>query len=141
MLVDVKFQESFGDGRPVRLSQGVYEIKHFNFDHEIGLRGYDNKYPELTGIGCYGVCDDWQQVVQQCAELQPERPGLYVMSVTPIRKSEQSSSGGWRWHKWGAYIGTGEPTTEYLYDEPDFELVYVYSVYRMDRLSSFTKTS
>lgn len=149
MLVDVKFRLSedakilrilHGENKPVRLSQGVYEISHFSFGYEIGLGSADtdNTYPLLhhTGgpdeyLGCYGVCDNWQQVVQQCAELQPGHSGLYAMSVTPIRKSEQPPEGGWRWHKWGAYIGTGKPTREYLYNEPRFEVVYVYHIYEI----------
>lgn len=162
MLVDVKLNTQKdpvlvalaravgdGDSTPVRLTQGVYEIKHFNFDHELGLRWNDMKdqYPELTKrgpvwlehgepfrrnyFGCYGICDNYQQVVDQCVELQPAHATKYVMSVTCMRKKDQSSEGGWRWHKWGEYIGTQKPTTEYLYDEPVIEEVYCYHIYKV----------
>ncbi len=28
---------------------------------------------------------------------------------------------GWRWHKWGEYLGKGDPQCEYLGDEAGFE--------------------
>ena len=33
---------------------------------------------------------------------------------------------GWRWHKWGPYIGTQDPQCEYLADEPEIKEVFVY---------------
>jgi hypothetical protein len=46
-----------------------------------------------------------------------------------VIKANQSHEGGWRWHKWGEYIGKYEPQYEYLYDEPEIEKVYVYHIY------------
>ena len=52
-----------------------------------------------------------------------------VISVTEMRKDEQPEDGGWRWHKWGEYIGKQEPKCEYLYDEPNIDSVYVFHIY------------
>lgn len=77
----------------------------------------------------YGVCDDFEQAIEYC-KLR-ERPEKYFIAFTEVRKDEQSSEGGWRWHKWGEYIGKHEPQFEYLYDEPDIEKVYVFEVFEI----------
>jgi hypothetical protein len=122
---------------PREIIKGVYEIEHFSFDHAMGIRWeeFDDNYPKLTDahgewFGCYGVCDNFEQVLTQCPEII-ESKTPYALSVTPIRKAESSPEGGWRWHKWGAYIGTQEPTTEYIYDEPVIEQVYCYHVHKI----------
>lgn len=79
----------------------------------------------------YGVCDTPEQVLEQWPELvTDERKFLIVFSE--IHKSEQPERGGWRWHKWGEYIGTKEPQWEYLADEDDsFETVLIFHVLRL----------
>jgi hypothetical protein len=106
------------------LRPGVYEIGHFG-DSSF-MAGYD-KHPE-TSVGSYGVCDDVEQLLSACPEL--EAPGRkFVVTVTPVYKEAQSPDGGWRWHKWGPYIGTQNPQCEYLYHEPDIEQVYCFHIY------------
>lgn len=124
-----------------RLEKGVYEIGHHNFEHVLGFHNsYEYNYPSLRYVennndscgsntfSSYGVCDNWQQVVQTCANLSEDDTNCYVMSVTPVRRSQQEETGGWRWRKWGPYIGTQIPTTEYLYDEPEIELIYCFKI-------------
>lgn len=117
-------------GRPSgvrRLAEGVYEIGHFGSSHF--LRGYDDS-PEIT-INSYGVCDNYEQIIEQCPELDdPNRQ--FVITLTGIRKADEPSNGGWRWHKWGPYIGAFQPTTEYIHDEPEIEQVYVYHIYEKE---------
>ncbi len=75
----------------------------------------------------YGVCDSpaqfretsvWREIVED------DRPMALVF--VPIRRIDQPLAGGWRWHKWGEYVGTHEPQHEYLCDE-DIDVVYVFS--------------
>lgn len=159
MLIDVRLDQApvdtalqavlaiLGDSTPpIRIAKGVYETNHFNFDHELGIRSFDDRYPHLKTIeaqpddgewdnyfGAYGVCDDYTQVLARCRELADDWPEKYVMSVTRIRRDEESEDGGWRWHKWGEYIGTQQPTTEYIFDEPSIEQVYCYHIYKAPR--------
>ena len=122
---------------PVRKVAGVYEINHFNGEHELNRAdgwadGFDYQYPKLESkdqsyFGSYGVCDDYQQVLDQCPMLR-ESDREFVIFVTAVHKSDQYEEGGWRWHKWGEYIGALTPTCEYLYDEPEIRLVYVYHI-------------
>jgi len=90
--------------------------KHFENDSKI--------------LSSYGVCDNYEQVIEQYGLIESE--GNFTVSITPMYKKNQSENGGWRWHKWGGYIGVQEPTCEYLYDEPDIELVYVFQIHKWD---------
>lgn len=110
---------------------GIYEVGHFgssadlpSFDHYPDFSADDGNYR-----GSYGVCDDVANLLAVYPEL--EAPGReFVVRMTPILKANQESSGGWRWHKWGEYIGHQSPSgCEYLYDEPTIEKVYCFSIY------------
>ena len=106
---------------------GIYEVGHHGASNF--LRGYED-YPELT-VGPYGVCDSVEQLLAACPEL--EAPGRdFVVTLTKVRKADQPEDGGWRWHKWGEYIGTQNPTTEYLHDEPNIEEVYCFHIYERE---------
>jgi hypothetical protein len=94
------------------------------------------KFRELAESGYdirsnYGVCDNYEQVLNNYPELQ-NSDKKFVVSLTPMTKSEEPESGGWRWHKWGEYIGEQHPTHEYLYDEPEIEEVFVYHIYELE---------
>lgn len=124
-----------GPGIPDKhIQTGVYQIGHFSFDEYIEEE--HNHYPDLDefskDIHCYGVCDSAEQLLKNLEEsglIKSNRK--FVIAITLIEKSEQSPSGGWRWHKWGPYIGEHEITTEYLYDEEKIERVYVYHIYEL----------
>lgn len=127
MLVSLMNQNRF-----TLLKNGIHEINHFNLDILIPVNlDFDEKYPDLGEFYSYGVCDHFSQILEQCPILESSKERAFVVSVTEINKSEEPSSGGWRWHKWGSYIGTHEITTEYLYDEPVVETVYCYHIYEV----------
>ena len=110
--------------RAKELRQGVYEIGHFggtNF-----MRGYE-QYPETT-VGPYGVCDSVEQLLAACPELE-DRGREFVVTVTPVCKDDEPDYGGWRWHKWGKYIGTQNPQCEYIRDEPSIDEVLCFHIY------------
>lgn len=115
------------------LSPGIVEIGHFN--GEDTMPGEWDKYPTLSCpdpekyVDCYGVCDNVQQLLDLCPEITDNPDREFFISLTPIVRAEQPSEGGWRWHKWGPYIGTHEPQCEYLYDEQGIDRVFVYHVY------------
>lgn len=118
-----------GPGRAQRrLRTGVYEIAHFG--NSRWPEGFES-YPELAdGASPYGVCDDVDQIVKAYPDL--ETPGRsFAITVTRIIKAEEPNWGGWRWHKWGPYIGTKTPTMEYLHDEPDIDEVLVFHIYEL----------
>ncbi len=57
-----------------------------------------------------GVCD----CPTQFAKKYPTYKGLVWMTV--VKREDQPQSGGWRWRKWGTYIGEYPNEIEYLYD-------------------------
>lgn len=114
------------------LKNGIYQINHFNLDLILPFRLQINeKYPNLGDFDNYGVCDHFSQVLEQCPMIESSTDRYFIMSVTEINKDYQPDDGGWRWHKWGKYIGCQEITSEYLYDEPIIEKVYCYSIYEV----------
>lgn len=61
-------------------------------------------------------CDHFQKVL----DLHP------VIATSPKPRRY-----GWRWCKWGEYIGDYTPDHEYLYDEEGIEEVFVYQIIRI----------
>jgi hypothetical protein len=114
-----------GGGSSEKIKNGVYKIGHYG--SSAFLEDYEH-YPELT-VGPYGVCDDLNQLLKACPELEGS-DRKFVVTLTSVKKSDQPSEDGWRWHKWGEYIGTKNPQWEYLFNESDeIQEVFVYHIY------------
>jgi hypothetical protein len=116
----------------LELQEGVY-LSYYSFQlHALEGRnsGYSRDPEFLTNDAAwyYGVCDGIENLLEFIPELtSTERE--FVVLLHKIAKKNQPNEGGWRWHKWGDYIGTQTPTTEYIYDEPEIEVVYCYHIY------------
>lgn len=127
---------------------GIYRIGHFGGSSF--MRGMEH-YPDFDSIpvsdgmparmkeeaweGCisrnaYGVCDNVEQLLKHFPELEAS-DRKFVVTLSEVRKDEQPPSGGWRWHKWGPYIGNHDCQYEYLYDEVGIEAVLVYHIYEL----------
>ena len=141
---------------PELLAPGIYRPGlDFNFDWDLRAAGYTlNDYPfrdvwramydlepgsdaqiaareaAIAAPADYGVADSWEQIVERWPELLTDER-RFVIGMTEVRRVDQSSEGGWRWHKWGEYIGTREPTTEYLADETCIESVWTFHIYEV----------
>lgn len=122
-----------GQGQqPSQISDGMYLIGHHN-GYLILPHGKYHEWPDIRDsedefIPMYGVCDKPEQVVEKYPILKTS-DRMFLIVFTKVRKADQSSDGGWRWHKWGEYIGDRQPTTEYLYDEPVIDEVYCFHIY------------
>ena len=125
---------------------GIYHIDHFgssdflrSFEHypdfdpiavtdNMPAQVKEDAYEGMVSRDGYGVCDSVEQLLAHFPEL--EAPGSeFVVTLTELHKADQPSSGGWRWHKWGPYIGTHEIQCEYLYNEVGIESVLIYHIY------------
>lgn len=145
--------------QPYKGMEGVYVISHFNFEHFIKLPGgealvgnqkrWDYEYPEFPDeyhkrippdrrhedethgyFHCYGVCDSPEQLLELVGDALKADERQFVLSFTHVPK--EPGEGGWRWHKWGPYIGTGLITMEYLADEHEFDDgVWVYHIHQV----------
>lgn len=118
-----------------RLAQGVYEPK-FSFNGRVPIGGLvpdeDHMYPRLDPyLDAYGVADTWDQVLTRYSTVLGAPGRTFVLMCTPVRREDQPVEGGWRWHKWGGYIGTRTPTAEYLRDEPEIEDVVCYHIFEV----------
>lgn len=96
------------------------------------LNGHSEHFPgtedaTFTDRKYYGVCDDVDQIKQHYPDIV-ESDQQYVVCMTPIYHEDQEEEGGWRWHKWGPYIGNHKPQQEYLYDEVGIERVFVFHI-------------
>ena len=159
MLVDLPNDMMIGN----RLSHGVYQAR-FSFGYLIDELTWDQdnmQHDYATGVlrlwinelaredeydpalydprivqnayENYGVCDHWSQILVKFPQLQTSVIP-YIVRVSPVRKRDQDPSGGWRWHKWGPYIGAFQEqmrSHEYLYDTPDVKEVFTYEVHEM----------
>lgn len=117
-----------------RLGTGIYR-GHLNVHNDLRALIKD-RYPRWPDLprdeepSCYGVCDTPEQIVAKWPQIDADqRP--FTIFVVPVIRDEEPESGGWRWHKWGAYIGDREPQCEYLHDEPEIGKVYVFYIYEM----------
>lgn len=125
---------NFPNIAPYRISgtNGYYLIKHFSGNHLLNIRSSDDEYFEIEGCYSYGVCDSPEQFDKFIGDTLRKNDDKFVVFFTHVKKNVGEKD-GWRWHKWGEYIGKGVPTTEYLADEAEFENgVYVYHIYRVN---------
>ena len=102
-----------------------------------------NLYPDLMAglpkdapwLNEYGVCDTVEQFLALAKDRLEADARTFVVTFTRIPKEPENKGegGGWRWHKWGPYIGVGEITEEYLDDEEGFpDGVLIYHVFQVD---------
>jgi hypothetical protein len=117
-----------------QLEDGFVQIGHFSLCHMIDKYELKDEWPVIDRMpNCYGVCDTPQQFIRRYKKTLSKSKRKFIVSFTEISKDKQSPSGGWRWHKWGPYIGTQKPTgCEYIYDEPKIERVFCYHILELN---------
>lgn len=131
---------AFGGGDTiVDERSGYLTIPHWNPEMDGWLIGdsYDfNAWRQLDVLKVppMGVCDSIDQFDAKYGEaLRADELLDWCVFFTHVAKdpSNAGKGGGWRWHKWGQYVGEGEPKQEYLDDEDGFDDgVYTFHVYR-----------
>lgn len=106
-----------------------FDPMHFEGTTEERIRNAQRHYEEDLPED-YGVCDSPEQVIRTWPQIATdERP--FIILFNRVDRADQPAEGGWRWHKWGRYIGTHEPKHEYLYDEDDIDYVLLFSVLQL----------
>lgn len=58
---------------------------------------------------------------------------VYLIGFTPIFNHHNGASGGWRWHKWGRYLGKYAPECEYLDEETNIDYVLIWHLYPLKK--------
>lgn len=132
MLVNPDFAPC--EHAPTKLADGIYESNWlFNLPWDTPNREKFCDWPKFDSFkssygSSYGTCDNVQQILDEYPELQdPNRQ--FMVLLQKVVRAEQPSQGGWRWHKWGPYLGSFEPEHEYIYDETGIEQVLIYRIY------------
>lgn len=126
-----------GTDGPLRVHRGVY-LAHINFDKEIRdlivdqwprFDDMSTKYDGDQWFSSFGVVDHWSQLPLAALDADPRNLLVYLGWH---RRADQSPQGGWRWHKWGPYLGVHAPESstdyEYLHDATDVVEVWSYCV-------------
>jgi len=120
-----------GGGGFVRVARGIYNGAGFNFHNRLRGEEWEDFWDDEPGpCPSYGVADSieqWRSLFEAKVEADPHE---YCVGFTEVRRGEQPRDGGWRWHKWGEYVGVHEPQCEYLHDEPEIESVVTFAVCR-----------
>lgn len=100
------------------LWQDVFDLKHGSDAQEAAIIAAE------ASPAHYGVCDEWNQIIERWPELDSSTRHFIIEA----RYIDRDSSDGWRWRKWGEYIGDQEPQCEYLADEPVIDRVLVFRI-------------
>lgn len=113
--------------------KGVYLIPNTNWDFLIDAITNNRIIDDMVD---YGVADNASQILDKYERMCEEEPEMenknHVILISTIIKKYQPEHGGWRWHKWGKYLGKYKHEYEYLYDETDIDFVFIYSVYEVE---------
>jgi len=114
-----------GDLNADHLVTSYYRIHHP--DIKVG------KYYSDGYMYDYGVADSPEQLLEDYTVQMDfvNSKEKYICLYTWIRKEDQPSEGGWRWCKWGEYIGKQKRQRDYLYDEPNIDAVIVFHFLRI----------
>lgn len=122
----------------VVIKEGIIFDKSLNFHHKVNLKFKEDNQklkddnfeinPLIDSEPYFGICDSFEDVLRiyDFNKLKDN----YTIVVSPIEKKVQPSKEGWRWSKWGKYIGNQTPLAEYLYDEPVIEGVFIFQTYK-----------
>jgi len=102
----------------------VHEEQHFQREEELRLN--------------YGVCDDIEQVLNHYRDLLDRHDLYFCISFYRLERDTEPPQNGWRWEKWGPYIGKQQPQRRYLFDEPLIESVYVFQLIQLQPTSTWT---
>jgi len=120
------YQSSFPFNFP---TEEFIELQNLSYDDEYKI--FENYYKPT-----YGVADSIVQIKEFYKDEVEDPNTKYAFALTPVYqdKSNKGKGDGWRWHKWGAYIGKLNPQCEYLDDEEfgsDFKYVIVFQIYKI----------
>ena len=109
------------------IEKGIYkESSDFNFSE-------DDIKEDIEYTGIYGIADNVEQIKDYLKKYIDVPDEKYIIAVTPVFQ-HKGEADGWRWHKWGPYIGTLNPQYEYLDDEnfgDNFKYVLCFELYKV----------
>jgi len=118
---------------PTRVERGLYCNVDINPEFFLSdakkCIAFSENIPK--GIYNYGIADTVEQIKAHCYDVLDNDSHNWFITYQIIYKEDQVKEGGWRWRKWGEYIGDYKPQCEYLYDEPYIDKVILFHVYEV----------
>lgn len=116
---DDEFIEKFTDYNDFKLKKGETLLQRYG----------KGKY-----VPTYGVADNVEQIKEFYKKQIKNKKEKFCISMTPVYQERKNKGkyDGWRWHKWGEYIGKLNPQCEYLDDEnfgDNFEYVICFNLH------------
>ena len=134
------------DNRPYVAMHGIY-VCHMSTDYileEITDYKKAKNFNSPLYWYDYGVSDNASQVLDYYEHLLTQDSDYmngrkFIITMTPVFRDNQPEDGGWRWHKWGQYIGEFEPQCEYLYDEQGIDYVWIFKILEIEECEEETK--
>lgn len=107
---------NFGLNEFIETNKLTYEDQYESMVTEWRVSATNRKFP-VDMLEQYGVADNIEQIKAYYKDWIEKSD--WVITVTPVYQNKQNAGkgGGWRWHKWGEYIGKLNPECEYLDDE------------------------
>lgn len=58
---------------------------------------------------------------------------IYLIRFYPVFNHHDDKIGGWRWHKWGPYLGKHTPQCQYLDEEQNIDYVLLWHLYPLKK--------
>lgn len=58
---------------------------------------------------------------------------VYLIRFYPVFNHHDGKTGGWRWHKWGSYLGKHTPKCQYLNEEKNIDYVLLWHLYPLKK--------
>ena len=121
-----------------RFDHNFLHREFLEFDNMTNIpfdQSYESFKPEYNKVQ-FGVADSVEQIKQYYKEEIDDLNRKYFITITPVYQDKKNAGngGGWRWHKWGKYIGELNPQCEYLDDEDfgdSFEYVICFHLYEI----------
>lgn len=100
----------------------VMRTSHGELDQLVN-EGYTGK----GKLRASGLADNEDQVLARFKHLENHK-GKFVIEMHPVLRKNEPELHGFRFHKWGEYIGDFDINREYLYDQKDMDVIYVFSI-------------
>ncbi len=114
-------------------SSMAFNFPDYEFEELQERLSWEDKYMCVDPKCTHGVADNIEQIKEYYKEEIADQNRKFFIHVTPVwqEKENAGKGGGWRWHKWGEYIGKLNPQYEYLDDEDfgeDFEYIITFTI-------------
>lgn len=78
-----------------------------------------------------GICDNASQVINKHSKIVKDKNKKYIIFLSPVFKCDQQVGTGFRWSRYGKYIGVQDQSEKLLVDEPYIEFIFKYSIYEI----------